>query len=138
MDYSNNKRQKIIVSALLRNKNKQMLVIRSTDMPEHINDDEYFCIPSWEVPFGISPEEKIVQELQKMLEGKVQLDSVSSTKSYLSENEMTHVIEIIYNASASKSTCTIANNCISLNFINRNEIDSYILSERLKIILREE
>lgn len=133
----NDQKQKIIVSALLRNEDGQVLIVRSTHMPENINDDEYFCIPSWEVPFGISPKEKIIQELKNILEESIQIDSVNSTQSYLTENDMTHVVEIVYNAMAPKSVCSTANTCESINFINEDEIDSYILSERLKVVLRK-
>ncbi len=138
MHHFNNPKQKIVVSAILRDEKEQILIIRSTHMPENINDDEYFCIPSWEVPFGVSPKEKILQELRNILEEDIQIDSVNSTQSYLIENEMTHVIEIIYNAKAPEKLCDTADTCASINFIDENEIDSYILSERLKIILRKQ
>ncbi len=138
MHHFNSPKQKIIVSALLRDENGQVLIIRSTHMPENINDDEYFCIPSWEVPFGINPKEKIIQELKNILEENIQIESINSTQSYLIENDMIHVVEIIYNAKATEKICNTADDCISINFIDEDEIDSYILSERLKVILRKQ
>jgi len=136
MTYNND--QKIFVSAILHNRNGEILLIRSTRMRESLDDAEYFNIPSWSVPFGVDPQEKIVHELETLLEDVVEIGLVRSIQSYVQHNHRVHVIELVYEARTSAEACREAGRCSSLRFVSEQDIDAYIFSSRIKELLSNE
>ena len=130
--------QRILVSALLKNKQGEALVVRSVCMQDQINDTEYFHLPSWNISFGIDPKEKIKNELSTLLEDAVTIEGIISTQSYLQDGGATHVIEMVFKASTSKQACKCAETEPKMRFVSPADADAYIFSSRIKKIIRGE
>ncbi len=132
-----NKEQTVVVSGFL-SQNGKILLVRSVSMMEQLNDTEYYDIPSWEVPFGIDPQEKIEGALKKLLGARDFIEIYPmSTYSFLQDDGASHTIGIVYKVNAPEKLCESVKNCEDIRFVDIEDIDAYIFSDRIKDMIRK-
>lgn len=131
-----NKKQTIIASGFIY-QGEKILVVRSTGMLEQLNDTEYYDIPSWGVPFGVDPQKKVEESIKKLLDSDDfnVLDPIG-TYSFVHNDGSSHTIGIVYSVTTPKTVYDSLEECENIQFIDIKDMDSYIFSDRIKNIIK--
>ncbi len=134
--WSNERKQQIIVAGFLTRDN-EVLVVRSNKMLNPICDTEYYDIPAWELPFGEKPETFISNIFRDVFGIETNTAKLINATSYMHNGNNYQNVLITYLLDTKERFCNDFEDCENIHFLNKNDIDSYILSDRIKEVIME-
>jgi hypothetical protein len=132
--FYNERKQQIIVAGFLP-KGKKVLIVQSKEMPNRVCKAEYYNIPAWTLPFGEEPKKYLESTFNDFFEIKTNAVKILNTISYLQDEGAYHTVLITYMMNPEKNRCASLENCKNVHFMEKKDIDSYILSDKIKQII---
>lgn len=125
------KYQKIVVSGLLINQNKALLIKRSLDEQFLPN---YYELPGGKVDFAEDPELALKREFQEETGLEIEIIRLFATQSYLMENNNRHTVEIFYQVKliGNEQKITLSPDHSDYQWLTSEEINQHQITPELK------